>query len=239
MSSDGKLRIAIGCTISKNQFLARVIQDDDCIKTKTLKWGLRRTCDEAYKQIVIEAKLLAKQYRCELSIPSKETLLKSSHGKRLTKEETPPAKIPEENPLITKFCNELAFKAMIKHAIKHHGIDKILDVLGNAIALANDMKSEIAKKSSIISAANIEIARVIVRTREQGIDMAAPTKEIESAIQWVIENDNKPKRQAKTEPNATYKLGNEEWNGKDHAPASFSKYLAGNENRSLEDLRVR
>src|SRR6188474_1211 len=236
MEKDGKLRIAFGCTVSKNQFLARVIQGDDCIKTKTLAWGRLRTCDEAYKCIVIEANALAKEYRCKINIPSKETLLKSSHGKRLPKEETPPNKIPDENPLITKFGNEMAFKAMIKHAIKHYGIDRVVGVLDASLALANEMKSEIKKRTSIISAANIDIARIILNTRKQGIDMPSPTKEIEAAVQWVIENDNKPKRPTKVEPDATYQLQGEKWNGKGHAPASFSKFLLENEDNSLDDL---
>lgn len=241
MSIDGKLCVVLGHTESKKQFTARVNQNNKAIKTKTVGYGANKTIDQAYKEIYKEGELLAKQYKCEF-IPKKKDELARKSTRALNREKaglTPGVvHIPEENPLITKFGNELAFKAMIRHAVKYHGLDKILLVLEHAMALVKDIRADRQKEINLISEANIKIARIIVETRAQGIHMTAPNKEIDAAIAWVIENDSKPKRQAKGEVNGNYELNGEKWNGFGHAPASFSKYLQQNENHSLDDLRV-
>jgi hypothetical protein len=243
MTLEGKLRVVLGYSPSKSSFTASVSQNNKPIKTKTISHGRDRNLDTAYNDIVKEAKELAKQYRCEfITLPKAQLIERAktwgSGGKSKTKKTIKPEKPLQENALITKFGNELAFKAMIKHAIKLHGLDKVLEVLDSATTLTKNMQSDIAKQKTIVSAANIKIARVIIETRNQGVQMDAPTKEIESAIQWVMENDRKPKTPSKAEPNVTYRLGKEEWNGVGHAPAGFSKYLNQNENHSLDDLRV-
>lgn len=235
MSSDGLLHATTGHSPVKKNFVARVAQNNKTIKTRTIVYGKNKTLDKAYDEIVIAAKALAKEYRCDYKHKTKKELIERSTQERAR--ETPD-KVHQENPLINKFGNELAFKAMIKNAIKHHGLDKTIEVLDSALSLAKGMQEEVAKEKSIITSANIEIARIIVKTRNQGIHMASPSKEIDAAIQWVIDNDNKPKKLQKAEPNVTYKLGKDEWNGVGHAPAAFSQYLNKNENHSLDDLRV-
>ncbi len=240
MASDGKLYVVLGHTESKKQFTARVMQYNKAIETKTIGYGTKKTNDEAYKEIYKAGELLAKQRKCEF-IPKKQADLERKTKRALNRLKAgipAVAKASEENPLVSKFGNELAFKAMIKHAIKLHGLDKVSEVLTNALTLAKEMKADIAKRTSAISAANIKIARIIVETRQAGVDMDSPSKEIDAAIAWVIENDSKPKRQAKGEVNGSYELKGEKWNGVGHAPASFSKYLQQNENHSLDDLRV-
>jgi|SRR6187431_2299153 len=245
MEKYGKLRVSLHYLASKKQFIAHIKQDNNSIKTKTVSHGQNKTPEDAYKEMIAAAKLLAKEYRVEFVNKTQDQLMHLAGKKQARREsfsksqiEKPLTKTTDENPLITKFGNEMAFKAMIKHAIKHYGIDRVVGILDASLALANEMKSEIAKRTSIISSANIDIARIILKTRQQGIDMPSPTKEIEAAVQWVIENNNKPKRPSKAEPDAIYELQGEKWNGNGHAPASFSKFLLDNENNSLDDLRV-
>jgi hypothetical protein len=238
MSLDGKIGVVLGYNRVKHYFISRVVQNNDSIKTKTISINKFDNVDKAYDAIVTEAKILAKTYKAEFFQTSKKDLL--SRGKQAIEKKAPriPKGDPIENPLIAKFGNELAFKAMIKNAVKHHGLDKTIEVLESALSLAKGMQAEIAKEKSIISSANIEIARVIVKTRNQGVHMASPSKEIDAAIQWVIENDNKPKLSRKAEPNARYKLQKDEWDGTGQAPVSITQYLAANENRTLDDLRI-
>jgi hypothetical protein len=235
MTSDGKLHVRVNHSTKKRNFIARVIQNSKTIKTKTIRYGTSKTVDETYDEIVKAAQEFAKTYKCKYIHKTKHELTYGEKSQTFKKLSGNPS---SENPLVTKFGNELAFNAMIKHAIKLHGIDKVSEVLTNAIALTNEMKADIAKRTSAISSANIEIAHIILKTRQAGVDMDSPSKEIDVAIAWVIENDSKPKKQAKGELNGIYELQGEKWNGVGHAPASFSKYLQQNENHSLDDLRV-
>jgi DNA-binding protein H-NS len=238
MQLNGKLKVVLGHNgSSTHSFVCRVVQDSETIKSKSLSYGKLRTEQQAYDGIVKEAKALAKQYKCEyIHTDKKDLMVRTSGPVPNTKSSEKPQ---GESPLIAKFGNELAFKAMIKHAIKLHGFDKVIEVLSNGIAMAEGQQKEIAKQKSVISAATMKIARIIYDTRKEGIHMDSPSKEIEAAVQQLMDNDSKPKRHSKVEPNATYELNGKTWSGIGNAPAEFGAYINAHENNSIEDLRVR
>lgn len=238
MASKGKIRVVIGNISAKKYFTARCVQDNKTFRTTISSYGPRsnQSFEQAYEKIISIGKQLAKEYKADYV---HKTLAELQQDRPGLGPRSPVKKTVEENPLVAKFGNELLFKAMIKHAVKLHGVDKTMEVLNSGLSIVKELKSKKEREHTLISSANIEIARIIVQTRNQGIDMPSPSKEIDAAIQFVMDEANKPKPSKKVNSGALYRLGNEEWNGCGHAPASFSAYLNGNENRSLDDLIVR
>ena len=88
----------------------------------------------------------------------------------------------------------------------------------------------------MIYAANRRIAQAVLDARKDGVDMLAPSEEIEAIIKFLMNNEKRNEKPQKFVGN--FAIGNEKWDGKGTAPASFAKYLNENEEHTLEDLRV-
>lgn len=242
----GKLYVVLGYSARKKQVVAYVKQDNVPIKTKTIGFKRSGNFDTSYNQILIEAKKLAKDYNAEFIPKTKEQLKNNRIGTQSKNPNTEKSNqnksnqkcIVVENPLIEKFGNELLFKAMIRHAIKTHGTEKTSEVLKNALLLVQEVEHKQKRDQQLISTANLEMARIVLNTRKQGLDMDAPNKDIEAAVQWLMDNESSVKSPRQSAANASYMLNGEPWNGKGHAPASYAKFLRENEDKTLDDLRV-
>lgn len=233
MISNGKFSVYLYHVETKRQLIAHVKPPvGKAIKTKTVGYGSSRTIEQAYNALITAAKKLAQQYKADLIHKTLEQL--KNHASSTNNSN----KKMEENPLIAKFGNEMLFKAMIKHAIKTHGTEKTSEVLKNALLLVKEVEHKQKRDQQLISTANLEMARIVLNTRKQGLDMDAPNKDIEAAVQWLMDNESSVKSSRQTAPNASYMLNGEHWNGKGHAPASFAKFLRENEDKTLDDLRV-
>lgn len=233
--NDKSIKVVLGYTVKKigsqRHFTARAVEGSKTLKTKTISIGHRNE-DEAYEELMRCAEELAKLYKCGIQKKTKAKLMAIK-----PKNETPKtASTTAANPLVEKFGNILQFNALMKHAIKRHGIEKVDEVLQAAAAFVNEVRVEINREATVISAANRRIAQVVIDARKEGVDMAAPNEEIEAVIKILMNNEKRNEKPQKIVGN--FAIGNEKWDGKGTAPASFAKYLNENENHSLEDLRV-
>lgn len=215
---------------AKHQLVARVVRNNDCLKTKTLSISSKRSLNEAYKLLIQETKLLASQYHVrDVQIPPFNELTGKSSN---TDTESLPS-----NPLIDKFGHLGQFKAMIKLGIKTHGTSKMEEALTAGLQLVLEVKEEEQLQTSIINDTNMSIAKAILAAREKGVHMDT-TPAVEAAIESILANKSVPGKMKTQYAGHVYKLGKEMWDGLGQMPTGMANWLNEDESRTLTTLKI-
>jgi len=226
--------------------------------SKNFSIGTKRTLDEAYEDAVKGAPELARIHGCTVNIKTKEELLRAAAsntgtGKRSSKKKSKPshkaaesassaaASLPAQhaNQLVERFGHSLKFSALIKHAVKLFGVEKVEEILLSGLEELTAAKEELARERSVRLDTNRKIADAILAARDAGVHMNSPDDEIEDLINLAIQSrERKKNRPNNSYAGKKYKLGDEIWEGEDHMPASFSQWLRADLERNIDDLLV-
>lgn len=235
---------------TKCEFIAKYTINSKYIDGNTYSVGRNWTLDEAYDQAVKAANALGKKYGVKPIILSKSELLANYKAQQAKKEivglaveqvrkPSPTSKTNKitANPLVEKFGNAGQWRALIKSAAKHHGAEKVSEILKSGLEILEEiLKSELEERK-IVDGANRKMAEAILEARDAGVFMPSPTKEIESYVQAII--DSKVRAGKRQKSSGLYKLPNgEKWDGVGHPPAIFSKYLSENPDKTIDDLKI-
>lgn len=247
-----KLKVAVGHTektvkgssSKSRQFFAKVMDSKKPLVTKTASYGRDRTIDEAYAKMCEYASDLAKEYKVtKPQIPPLADMVNKKRN-RITLADTPSetnqfaqAIQNNSNELVERFGHQGRFLALMKHAVKLHGVDKLEEVLNGGLEYVKSARQKIQQEKLVIESANNEIAMAIKKARDAGVDMPAPP-EIEEIIQN-LSRKKLPSRDAYSYK-GTYKLGDETFygDGKTMLPPNFARYLAANPDKTIDDLKV-
>ncbi|MDQ2077367.1 hypothetical protein [Marinimicrobium sp. ABcell2] len=214
---------------------AKALERGRAIKTCTFSVGKKRNEEEAYEAAVEAARELGETYEVTPEIPSLQAL-KDHLQKRTGSTGSDTDKPQLDHPLIEKFNNLGRFRAMIKLAVKQHGLEKVKDALTTGLEYVAEAEEEVAREQRVVSEANRKIAEAILSARKSGVSMKAPNEEVES---WIERLSRTTTTAAKGEvPSGVYEYNGEQWQGDGHMPASFTRYLKESDSHSLEDLRV-
>lgn len=230
-------------------FSAKAIRNGDTIRTKTKSISDQKTKNDAYMEIIEEARILSKTYGLEFSEGAMKDII-DAYTNRNKRQGTSKSKQKEtvksmtESPralahndhvdsLLDKFSNQLKYKAFIKQLIKLKGLQRAVEVFEEGLNLIKEIQEAALSEQRAISKANEEMARIIIQTRQSGIDMAAPNSDIEDAIRRL---SSKRVGSSMNNMEGEYEYKGEKWNGVGSMPGSYSAYLRENENHKIEDL---
>jgi hypothetical protein len=227
---------------NEKYFVAKAIVNGKTLVTKTCSWGKMRTDREAYELAAKHANELGKAYNITPTILSMEDILaaykplKGSKSKALNTAQSQGSTAVGSDALIEKFGHVLKFKALIKHAIKANGVEKTLEVLAAATALAIEHQEGMEKERKGRMDANMKMAEVIFEAQSNGINMDAPNAEIAEALEVVRARKTNIARINRSL--GEYEYNGEKWDGIGSPPASYLAYLKENEDNDIEDLLV-
>jgi len=208
------LALKMGYTEKGTQryFSVRVAQNGKSLKANSFSIGRDRNEDEAYSEAVKTAKHLGKSYKLTQSeidqgiIPKKQ-LIDSYRSKAEAKKDKkspgemdahskdkPKGDISIKSDQLVEYFGHLGkWKALIKHAIKLHGLDKVKEVISSAEEMLAEEEAAITLKRTVLNEAYRKMAEVILNARNAGVDMESPNEEVEHYIEVL-------KRQALRQP---------------------------------------
>lgn len=221
----------------KHQFVAKVMEDQKILKTRTFSIGRDRNVEEAYEELIAAAQVLGKEYKVKLGeFPPIDNLVASARGQSSGTRKSRGSVQVKQNALVEKFNNHGQFKALISLGIKTHGAEKMSEVLNAGLEIVRDAQDEERRKSKIVYEANRQIAEVVIDARSKGVPMPA-SAEVESII------DELTRQRARRKSNgryagSTYSLNGEIWDGEGQPPASYSRWLAEDDTRDLVSLKI-
>lgn len=251
------LTLKMGYTEKGTQryFSVRVAQNGKSLKANSFSIGRDRNEEEAYAEAVKTAKALGKSYKLsqveiEQGIIPKKQLIDNYRNKAEAKKDR---KSPGEmegqgkdkskgdisiksDQLVEYFGHLGKWKALIKHAIKLHGLDKVKEVISSAEEMLAEEEASLAHERAVKNDAFRKIAEVVLGARNAGVEMGVQSPEVEEYVEIL-------KRQALRQPKpqryqGTYKLNNETWDGVGHMPASMAAWLREDDSRDINDLKV-
>lgn len=208
---------------SQRYFQARIQQNSKSLVAKTFSIGRVRTEQEAYDEAIKALRDLEKEYKvAALKVPPMKELIESYRNRSV--KQPAPKVATKENPLVEKFGHAGQFRAMIIHAMKAHGVEKVRDLLNDGLRVVKEAEAEFVREAAVKLEANKKIAYAIMEARLSGIDMPAPSKEIEALIDKLTLEAATSKSTKKKPVEQMYELDGERWNGVGHPPAAFIKY---------------
>lgn len=251
------LALKMGYTEKGTQryFSVRVAQNGKSLKANSFSIGRDRNEDEAYSEAVKTAKHLGKSYKLTQSeidqgiIPKKQlidTYRSKAEAKKDKKSpleakahgnDKPKSDISVKSDQLVEYFGHLGkWKALIKHAIKLHGLDKVKEVISSAEEMLAEEEASLAHERAVKNDAFRKIAEVVLGARNAGVEMGVQSPEVEEYVEIL-------KRQALRQPKppryqGTYKLNNETWDGVGHMPASMAAWLREDDSRDINDLKV-
>lgn len=219
----------------KHQITARVQEGSKALKTKTFSIGEARNIEQAYDEALKAGKALSKEYKADFTkIPSFDELTSGS-GERGGRKPSGSSQ-SRQNPLVEKFNNLSAFRALINHAIRTHGTDKMADILNTGLEIVREAQEEEKRNHKIVYEANRKIAEAVLEAREKGVQMPA-SPEVESLIDEITAQRARRKTNGRY-AGSSYMLNGEPWDGNGQMPASYAKWLAEDEKRDVLSLKV-
>lgn len=251
------LTLKMGYTVKDTQryFSVRIAQNGKSLKANSFSIGRDRNEDEAYAAAVKTAKSLGETYGLSKSeidngIISKKHLI-DAYTKKAESKKVKESSIKTEDhgkdklkgdislksdQLVEYFGHLGKWKALINHAIKLHGLDKVKEVISSAGEMLAEAEASLAHERAVKNDAFRKIAEVVLGARNAGVEMGVQSPEVEEYVEIL-------KRQALRQPKTqryqgTYKLNNETWDGVGHMPASMAAWLREDESRDINDLKV-
>lgn len=224
------------------EFIIRHTENSKVVQSKSFSVGVKRNSEQAYEEAVKVCEQWGKAAGINPNIKSHKELISAFEAKHKSKTSAPsePKKLTSTspNPLVEKFGNALAFAALIKHAIRVHGSEKVEEVLSAAQEIVSEAKLTEVEQRRVIDTANRRFADVIFEARNSGVDIEPPNAEVAQYLSILISKKSSPG--SRNQPIGLFRLpdGGEEWNGAGHMPPAFTKYLLENKDKEIFDLKV-
>ena len=137
--------------------------------------------------------------------------------------------------LVETFGNLLSFRAVVKHAIREHGTDKIAAIFNEGLELVDEAIKDEQAIAKAKEAKYMKAAELIVQARKSGLseeDFPTPNKAIAALVAKLMREEDEAKK------SELYVLEGEKWNGQGNMPCSFKKWLREDENRVITQLKV-